>query len=142
MKRFIIIAIIAIAFAFITLCLWFCIPGNMMATVTPNTDKIIIRYFDAVKNKKGYGEVEFNHKRHYVDYKLTCLTCHHEWKIDDSPNPHKCKSCHPLSITEPYKTVSLRNAFHRSCIKCHDFIRKESKSDAPTSCDGSCHTRG
>lgn len=138
MKRSMITALIVICSIIIIFYLWLCTPTEIAAIITPDKYKIKLHYFEEVKEKKGYGMVVFDHMKHITEYKQPCYTCHHKWKYSEriDPNPHKCNECHTLSISDPYKTVSLRNAFHYSCNVCH----KKKASTGPTSCKG-CHSQ-
>lgn len=98
---------------------------------------ITLEHSDTFTDPKR-GPVMFSHQAHHEDYSLKCTSCHHEydqgkniWTEGDSVN--LCADCH----TEPYKNVgkmlSLHQAFHRNCIKCH-----KATDSAPTACVD-CH---
>lgn len=98
---------------------------------------IKLEHTDTFKKPKR-GPVMFSHKAHHEDYTIKCAACHHDydegenqWKEGDDVNA--CTDCH----TEPYKTVgkmlSLHQAFHRNCVKCH-----KATDSAPKAC-ADCH---
>ncbi len=100
-------------------------------------DSIELKHSDTFVNPKR-GPVMFSHKAHHEDYTLKCTSCHHDyndgkndWQEGDDVNA--CADCH----TEPYKTVgkllSLHQAFHKNCVKCH-----KATDSAPKACDD-CH---
>lgn len=116
------------------------IPPSALAIITPGLDSITLENPQGLKNKL-FPEVEFTHKKHYVDYELTCLTCHHNWKTDERDNPGKCIECHKRYIDDTNrKAVMFRNAFHRSCQKCHRHLRdnEQTTKTGPVKCRG-CH---
>jgi len=106
---------------------------------------------------KERSPVMFTHETHMEE--LECLDCHHLYKngenvLDESDleegNPNiNCCSCHN-STTK----INLENAFHSSCIPCHNENSKKfwiprkgiqwkafittSDQQAPTLC-GECH---
>ena len=117
-----------------------CSPSEIItATVTPNLNHIILKYSQKLDKKILFGPVSFTHQKHFVDYELTCLTCHHQWKTNEKNAPQKCNECHKLTVSDsPRKIVLLRNAFHRSCKDCHYRLRDENKPTGPVKCKG-CH---
>ncbi|MEE4354970.1 MAG: cytochrome c3 family protein [Desulfococcaceae bacterium] len=107
----------------------------------------------SVYDKHTKGIVQFTHKKHAEDYKLTCGDCHH----DDSGAPLAdlkmgdevigCAECHS-KVGKPEKDASAeekrefhKEALHDNCIDCHkDYNKKNNTKDAPTSC-GKCHPK-
>jgi predicted sulfurtransferase len=80
-----------------------------------------------------YGKVTFNHSVH----KIECLKCHHDWKTSQTTGK-LCKDCHKTK-TEG-KTISAKEAFHKTCKGCHDELKKAGKSTGPTGCT-QCHKK-
>nr|WP_319494543.1 cytochrome c3 family protein [uncultured Desulfobacter sp.] len=103
--------------------------------------------------KKPCKYVEFEHKKHIEDYKLTCGDCHHDkdgkpladLKMGD--DVQKCEECHThvkankadatfqgKAKKKPVDIMQLEAAFHENCIGCH----KEKGLKVGTKC-GDCH---
>ena len=114
-------------------------PSEITAATTPGLDNMLIEYFQNIRENNIFGPVPFNHKKHFVDYELTCLSCHHTWNTKERSGPRKCKECHTIFIDASRReSILLRNAFHGSCKDCHDRFRNENKSTGPIMCGG-CH---
>ena len=99
--------------------------------------------------------IEFTHKKHNEEYKISCGECHHDkdakpldLKIGDPVQ--KCVECHTKLEKEKKKKgekediLVLENAMHGNCIDCHKDVNikagdpKGKKGPAPTSCT-KCH---
>ena len=107
------------------------------------------------KHKKTL--VTFTHKRHNVNYKITCAECHHVyeagknvWKEGDEVK--KCDACHTeakapkakkgepkLSKAEKIKKYYY-SAIHANCAGCHKELKKAAKPTGPTTCK-ECHPK-
>ncbi len=107
------------------------------------------------KHKKTL--VTFTHKKHNVDYKISCTECHHVyeggknvWKEGD--NVQKCDACHKeakapaakegepkLSKKEKIKKYHY-SAIHENCKGCHADLKKAGKPAGPTVCKD-CHPK-
>lgn len=107
-------------------------------------------------HKKGI--VTFSHKKHFVEYKISCGDCHH----DDGGQPlkdlkpgdevQKCIECHSNpgqspkgkgapKLTDQQKREYHAEALHDNCIVCHrDYNKANNTKAAPTSC-GKCHPK-
>lgn len=102
-------------------------------------------------HKKGI--VEFTHKKHNIDYKISCGDCHH----DDKGKPladlkmgdpvQDCSVCHSKTgkpekgLKGAEKRAYHMNAVHDNCVGCHKDYNKEKKTKAaPASC-GKCHPK-
>ena len=105
------------------------------------------------KTAPKFKLVEFTHKKHMEDYKLSCGECHHDkdgkaldLKMGD--NVQTCDACHNKfkSNKKNKKDIMVhKNALHANCIGCHkDFNKKATgnakKGPAPTKCGG-CHPK-
>lgn len=101
--------------------------------------------------KKPCKLVEFTHKKHHEDYKLSCGDCHHDKDgnpladLKEGDDVQKCESCHnhaqPGDKTfqgkykkNPVDIMHLESAIHENCIGCH----KEKGLNVGTKC-GDCH---
>ena len=108
---------------------------------------------DVKEGKPAYKLVEFTHKKHLEEYKLTCGDCHHDkdgkpladLKMGD--DVQKCEECHTNVKAKnktfqgkykkkPVDIMHLESAFHENCIGCH----KEKGLKAGTKC-GDCHKK-
>ena len=95
--------------------------GVIIAAKIPET--IVIDGQTYKKNKMG--PVDFNHKKHFKDYKVKCTECHHEyaegknvWKANKPVK--KCEECHaPEKSPENPEKLKLMDAFHNNCRECH-----------------------
>lgn len=96
--------------------------------------------------------VEFSHKKHNEEYKISCGDCHHD--KDNKPldlklgdDVQKCVECHTkLEKDKKNKKdiMVLENAMHGNCVDCHKDVNKKAgdpkgmKGPAPASC-AKCH---
>ena len=99
--------------------------------------------------------IEFTHKKHNEEYKISCGECHHD--KDAKPldlkmgnDVQKCVECHTKLEKEKKKKgeeediLVLENAMHKNCEDCHKKVNIEAgdpkgkKGPAPTSCT-KCH---
>lgn len=106
------------------------------------------------KHKKGI--VDFTHKKHAADYKITCGECHHDkegkpLELKEGDNVQRCVECHSKpgelkgkkakGLSDKEKRMYHANAFHDNCIDCHKKFNKETKSKkAPQTCT-KCHPK-
>lgn len=105
------------------------------------------------ESKKPCKLVEFSHKKHHEEYKISCAECHHD--KDGKPladlkagdDVKKCEECHthakPGEKTfqgkykkKPIDIMHLESAIHENCIGCH----KEKGLKVGTKC-GDCHKK-
>jgi hypothetical protein len=97
---------------------------------------------------KGYkserkGPVDFTHRKHALDYRISCWDCHHEFK--DGKNvwspweqTQQCSECHD-PVKSKDKVVSLQKAYHMNCRDCHQKLGAQKKRTGPyRKCFG-CH---
>jgi len=95
--------------------------------------------------KKRKGPVEFTHKKHAYEYRLSCWDCHHDYK--DGQNiwvpwgeTKECSQCHNPNKKEPNK-IMLQKAFHFQCKGCHEKFAKIGKKSGGYDKCGSCHRK-
>ncbi|KIX11070.1 cytochrome c3 family protein [Dethiosulfatarculus sandiegensis] len=118
--------------------------SNSWAQKTPSgevQDEINIESPVFPKHRKP--AVHFTHKKHSVDYKLKCDSCHHDYKDGknmwkEGDKVQKCEACHTSPKKNKGKLLSLMNAFHKNCKACHKEVGDPKK--APTKCNG-CHKK-
>ncbi|MDA3787676.1 MAG: cytochrome c3 family protein [Desulfobacula sp.] len=115
------------------------------------------QYKKRTKKPPKYKFIEFNHKKHNEEYKISCGECHHDennealsdLKIGD--DVEKCVECHtqlekPKDREKRKDIMILENAMHGNCVDCHKEVNikagdpKGRKGPAPTSCT-KCHLR-
>jgi len=101
------------------------------------------------------GPVNFHHKKHSEEYKVTCDNCHHvykdgknTWKEGDKVQ--KCQECHneptvtgEKKLPPDKQKLNLKLAFHENCQGCHKEMKKKDKAKygkIPTTCI-KCHTK-
>ena len=107
----------------------FVVAGLMVTRAFAAKDVIV---FDA-----SFGKVTFPHKKHSETLKIDCLKCHHTWKAGETSGK-KCTDCHKAAAEG--KTPSLKDAFHNTCRRCHDELKKAGKPAGPTMCT-QCHVK-
>lgn len=97
------------------------------------------------------GTVRFTHKAHIVDYRISCLRCHHYLKDPDTRISDSCRKCHTKegfprfeaarSLTAQERSQHHLVALHDQCINCHIDVRMtDQQSSIPISCTR-CHLR-
>ena len=132
--------------------------GLYAGTEVPDTIKM--DYNDYKKRTKQPPKskfIEFEHKKHNIDYKISCGDCHHD--KDNKPldlktgdKVQKCSECHTKMEKEKLKKgekpdiLVLENAMHGNCVDCHEEVNKKAgdpkgkKGPAPASCT-KCHLK-
>ncbi|MBN2124287.1 MAG: cytochrome c3 family protein [Deltaproteobacteria bacterium] len=116
--------------------------GQQEAVVS-EADVVVIDNGDYEKDRRG--PVRFTHKRHALDYGISCWDCHHkyeggrnDWRPWDETL--MCSDCHEAQ-TDQEKAVNLQKAFHANCKGCHESMAKEGKKTGPhRGCFG-CHEK-
>lgn len=109
-------------------------------------------YTKRTKAPPKFDFVEFSHKKHNEEYKISCGECHHDkdnkpldLKVGD--NVQKCSECHNIMEKDkknPKDILALENAMHGNCVDCHKETNvkagdpKGMKGPAPASCNN-CH---
>jgi hypothetical protein len=84
--------------------------------------------------EKDYEPVAFNHRVHAQMSSMSkeaCADCHH---FSEGGKIEACKTCHPVSGPDEMRQPSLKGAYHRQCMKCHEQWSGE------TSCE-MCHLK-
>lgn len=101
-----------------------------------------------------YSLVDFTHKKHAEDYKISCGDCHHDDKgkpldLKMGDDVQGCSECHNIfEKTETNKKDIMvhENAIHGNCVDCHKKFNIEKgdpkglKGPAPASCV-KCHKK-
>ncbi|WP_319573965.1 cytochrome c3 family protein [uncultured Desulfobacter sp.] len=105
--------------------------------------------------KKPCKLVEFTHKKHHEEYKISCDSCHHDKdgkplaNLEAGGDVQKCEECHTRAKAKtadktfqgkykkkPIDIMHLESAIHENCIGCH----KEKGLKVGTKC-GDCHKK-
>ncbi len=106
------------------------------------------------KHKKAI--VTFTHKKHNVDYKISCGECHHDennkpldLKMGD--DVQRCIECHKKAgkakapkgqkWSKEKKREFHADAVHDNCIKCHKAFNKKNKTKAAPATCSKCHPK-
>ncbi len=119
-------------------------------TMTMKTDG----YKKRKKAPPKFNFVEFSHKTHATDYKISCGECHHDkdgkaLDIKMGDDVKGCGECHNKFKKDKKNKKDIlvhENAMHGNCVSCHKEINikagdpKGRKGPAPTSC-GKCHKK-
>ncbi len=129
--------------------------GTKAADVITMESKVITKRKKGPDAKKPCKLVEFTHKKHSEDYKLSCGDCHHDkdgkplasLKMGDDVK--KCDECHNREKAKasdktfqgkykkkPVDIKQYESAIHENCIGCH----KEKGLKEGTKC-GDCHKK-
>lgn len=145
-KRYVVPVIIGV------LCL-FVGAGLYAGTKVQDVIKMESKGYDARKK----GTVEFTHKKHATDYKITCGECHHDkdgkpLQLKEGDAVQTCIECHKKpgekpkgkdapKLTQKEELQYHAEAMHQNCIGCHKEVNKKSgKKDAPETC-AKCHPK-
>ncbi|MDD9301580.1 MAG: cytochrome c3 family protein [Desulfobacter sp.] len=129
--------------------------GTEVGDVVTMESKVIKKRKKSPEAKKPTQLVQFTHKKHSEEYKLTCGDCHHD--KDGKPladlkagdDVQKCDECHNrvkavkkdktfqgVYKKKPVDILQLEAAMHENCVGCH----KKMKVEAGTKC-GDCHKK-
>ena len=105
---------------------------------------------DARYEKHKKSIVQFTHKKHTTEYKITCGECHHDdagkpLELKEGDPVQKCGDCHKefgklakadKKMKKPEKIKKYqKEALHANCIGCHKKIKK-----GPKKCS-ECHPK-
>jgi hypothetical protein len=139
-KRFLTILIVALT------GMLFLAVGNLTAAEKQKTPgEIKLKNKGYKKDKKG--SVKLSHKKHNVDYKITCVDCHHVYKDgknvwEEGDQVDKCSKCHDAKKkNKKTKAKKLQNAYHKNCKNCHKALAKEGKKTGPFKKCNKCHEK-
>ena len=93
--------------------------------------------FITITSARAFGTrsrppVQFPHQLHVSLDGMRCASCHHHSGAGKSSI--RCAGCH-------VGRLEIRNAFHRSCVGCHDAAQSRGGPTGPRTC-GQCHPLG
>ena len=133
----------------IGIALVFVATGLQAGTKVADTFKMKTKEYKSHKKEL----VEFTHKKHNIDYKISCGECHHDkdgkpLKLKMGDDVQRCVECHTklTKSKEDRKNIMVhQNAIHGNCIDCHKKFNKKKTGDArkgpaPASCT-KCHPK-
>jgi hypothetical protein len=135
----------------------FAATGLYAGTDVPDTITMDFNQYKKRKKKPPKTKfIEFAHKKHNIEYKVSCGECHHDkdnkpLDLKEGDNVQKCVECHTLLAKPKDKKKKkdikiLENAMHGNCISCHKDVNKKAgdpkgkKGPAPVSCT-KCHIK-
>ena len=104
----------------------------------------VYKYEFPVANKRLYKShtVTFAHAKHAMEFKITCVQCHHTLEPGATAVEEACIDCHGSKALHGQRnrrasgekrTPPYLIALHGMCIDCH-----KEDGTAPTECSG-CH---
>jgi hypothetical protein len=118
------------------------VPTRVKAeTGTSSLDVIVIDNEGYKSDRKG--PVTFTHKKHALDYRVSCWECHHEFKDGKNvwapwENTTQCSECHDPQKDQG-KAWNLQKAFHVNCKNCHQGLAAQKKKTGPYKKCFGCH---
>jgi len=118
---------------------------------TESESPYVFRYELSKPKTKSMHSVTFKHSTHAMEYKITCLRCHHELEEGAVAVEERCVDCHEDTELKSYKEFRGISGeerqehyilmMHDQCINCHKEIKTHyQNSMAPVACWG-CHVR-
>jgi hypothetical protein len=121
--------------------------GILIATEVQDVPGEINIYSDTYeksKKKHKYGPTPLSHKKHNIDYKLSCTECHHVYEggknvFKEGDPVQKCLECHDVKKSKG-KQKKLTLAYHKNCQGCHKDLKKAKKKTGPIKCND-CHVK-
>lgn len=107
---------------------------NKIVQDSPDLDILVINNKNYKKDRKEPSR--FEHKKHAMEYKITCFECHHEYRAADKEAPaepdkekenlynpwketKKCAECHDPLVKKD-NAPKLQAAYHLNCKGCHE----------------------
>ncbi|MCU0614499.1 MAG: cytochrome c family protein, partial [Desulfobacterales bacterium] len=111
----------------------FFIAGGIIAGTTVDD---VIKMENKAYDKHTKSIVEFTHKKHVEDYKITCGECHHDDKgqpladLKEGDDVQNCIECHKIpgekpkgkdapKLTKQEELQYHAEAIHANCRDCH-----------------------
>lgn len=137
---------------------WFALPFIIIlligvnAAAEDNPPDVFEYRFPHVKPIRIYsGTVRFAHKEHILNYRITCVRCHHNLEFGAVRVDTHCRECHTAKGFPRFEEAEVfspeqRNehylvALHAQCVGCHIGVRQnQGQSKIPISCTR-CHRR-
>jgi len=114
---------------------------------------LVFEYELPVFNKKKYDShtATFTHAAHAMQYKITCVRCHHTLEEGAVAVEETCLDCHEDTDLRSYARGRIipvdkrieyyMLSFHDQCINCHKEVKKyNGNAKVPVAC-WRCHIR-
>ena len=109
------------------------------------------KYSLSTRNMNTENQVIFNHSKHAMEYKITCVDCHHQLEPGAEAVGENCLDCHGSKairsaqqnqrISKEKRAQPYLIALHDMCVGCHKELKANSSySKVPVACWG-CHIR-
>ena len=111
----------------------------------------VFKYSLSTRKVNTENQVIFSHSKHAMEYKITCVDCHHQLESGAEAVNENCLDCHGSKAirnnppnrrspkekrVQPYLVV-----LHDMCVGCHKELKANgSYSKVPVACWG-CHIR-
>ena len=111
----------------------------------------VFKYSLPTRNLNAQHSVVFNHSKHAMEYKITCVDCHHQLEPGAEAVGENCLDCHgrkAIRINQQNRRIPGEKraqpyliALHKMCVECHKEIKaNNSYSTVPVAC-WRCHNR-
>jgi len=111
----------------------------------------VFKYSLSTRSMNTENQVVFNHSKHAMDYKITCVNCHHQLEAGAGAVNENCIDCHgrkAFRINQQNRPVPGEKrarpyliALHKMCVECHKEVKaNNSYSTVPVAC-WRCHNR-
>jgi hypothetical protein len=112
----------------------------------------VFKYSFSTSIKYDEHSVTFNHAKHAMEYKITCVACHHELEAGAAAVEENCLGCHGTKairnnqqkrrISKEKRAQPYLIVLHDMCVRCHKEIKANNPYlKVPVSC-WRCHIRG
>jgi len=111
----------------------------------------LFKYSLSTRNMNTENQVIFNHSKHAMEYKITCVDCHHQLEPGAEAVGENCLDCHgskAIRSAQQNRRISKEKraqpyliALHDMCVGCHKELKAyDPYSRVPVACWG-CHIR-
>jgi predicted RNA-binding Zn-ribbon protein involved in translation (DUF1610 family) len=111
----------------------------------------VYKYSLSTRNKDTVNSVIFNHAKHGMEYKITCVDCHHQLEAGAEAVKESCLDCHGSKAIRRTQHTRLDSGekrvqpylivLHEMCVDCHKEIKANHLySKVPVAC-WRCHVR-
>ena len=110
----------------------------------------VFKYSLSKPDKNYKHSVIFNHSKHAMENKITCVSCHHELEPGAEAVEESCLDCHGSkairnqrnrNIAKEEKVRTYLIVLHDMCVECHKEIKANNPyAKVPVAC-WRCHVR-
>jgi hypothetical protein len=113
---------------------------------------LILKYEFPVFNKQIYSShsATFAHSTHAMEYKITCVRCHHTLEPGAIAVEESCLDCHGRKAIRNQRDQRIPRekraqpyliALHRMCIECHKEVKANNSYSTVSVACWRCHIR-